>query len=183
MGLPFPRRLGLWTAIAAVSVVPLSAAADSASVRFKLPPNASDLVLERRATGGYGREDRSLKLFGDGRFVQVNWKAKPEPTTVELAQLGIEEMEALVRIAIEGGLFDAAQEDLRGTADVVSSDPAWSTLTIHLADYAGKGPTRLKLETPGALWLARYNKDNPSIVALGALEERLLMIQVKHRAR
>lgn len=146
---------------------------------FRLPLSSDQLVIELRSTGGLGRANQAIRLFGDGRLIEFELGAYPSQET--LAELDLAGMEDLVRIAVDGGLFEASQEDLRRSDKVSIADAGQCTLVIHLADYvcAGEslGPrtTELKLESPTRV--ARYNPQNTHIVAYAAVAERLQRVR------
>lgn len=179
MGLPYPIRVALWTMIAAGLLSPCVAGADSEGASFKLPLSSSDVVLEYSVQG---RQTSTTRIYGDGRMVRSRAGVGIEARTEEVTRLDLVEIEALVRIAVDGGLFEAKQDDLRRRDSVGMPHASPTTLAIDLADYKGEGPARFHLKTEAPMYVARFNKDNPYLVAFGAIEEQILLIQLKAQA-
>lgn len=146
---------------------------------FRLPVSSEQLVLELRTTGGYGRVNRAIRLFGDGRLIAFDLGRRPSQETITVLDLA--GMEDLARIAVDGGLFEASQKDLWRSDKVQTADAAGTILVIHLADYlcAGEnlGPRTTELRLDAPLAAARYSSENRHIVAYGAIVKRLLRIQ------
>jgi hypothetical protein len=179
MGLPYPARVALWIALAAAGP-PLVADTDSKAATFKLPLSSSEVVLEYSLEG---RWSSTTRIYGDGRLVRSQSGVAIETKTEEeLTRLEVADLEALVRIAVDGGLFEATQDDLRRKDSVGIPHASLTTLTIELADYKGEGRKRLHLQLLAPMYAARFNKDNPYIVAFGAIEEQILIIEGQSRA-
>jgi hypothetical protein len=154
---------------------------------FKLPLSSSDVVIEYHRVGGLGRVDITTQLFGDGRLVKTERTSPTKATSEELGHLELAEMESLVRVAVEAGFFEPVPGGFKRTDDVLINDAVRTTLTIHLAEYASPGrapaPARIQLQMPSPSTVARFNKDNPRIVAYATIAQRVALLELSRSGR
>jgi hypothetical protein len=144
---------------------------------FTISSDPTVAVLQMTFIGSFDGERAIYSLFGDGRF-RVERRTRFGDLVKEAeTEYPFTEVERLVRVAVDHGLADAAQDDLEPVFRQLqpTTDLGSARVELRLATYTRKGEERgaveQRLRIPPPRFTNHHHPGNDLVAGLAEIEE------------